>query len=153
MARSPRNAPAVLQVFRLKAGRPPAEASRLRAGGRIGSGDELAFAYVNPGGHRYLMIYGLDRAGEIRWFHPAWTAPGSDPVAVPIRPSPVPVELQTAVSHRFAIGRLLVRALFLDRPLSVQQVETMLKAGDDGGQGSGARERWELELEVVDGDR
>jgi hypothetical protein len=94
--------------------------------GSIGTDQELAFTYTNPSTMRYLMVFALDTEGRIFWYHPAWTNPDSDPEAVPIMVSSVPVELPEAVSHRLSPGSLRLVAVFSMTPMSVQGVEAAL---------------------------
>src|SRR5262249_40892962 len=54
-------------AYRVASGAPP----RL-AGPTISASDELAFAYSNPAGKPYLMLFGADEHGHVYWFHPGW---------------------------------------------------------------------------------
>lgn len=107
-------------AFRLRDGQTEPLANTARVG------DELAFSYVNPGGAKRLMIFAVDSAGQVFWFHPAWVDVHDNPVAVPIRTSTKPVELNEAVRQPFAQGPLTIRALFTDDALTVKQVEEAL---------------------------
>ncbi|NTX07265.1 hypothetical protein [Myxococcus sp. CA040A] len=90
---------------------------------------ELAFAFRNPDGHRYLMVFARDAAGHVYWYHPSWTDPASDPSALPIPPGGDLRELPEAISHPLAPGLLTLHAVFLDSPLTVKQLEALLAAG------------------------
>lgn len=90
---------------------------------QIQATDELAFAYANPGGQPYLLVFGVDEHRHVYWFHPAWAPGQSPPVAVTAAPGPGPHELGEAIRHGLDGRRLLVRALLADRPLAVAEVE------------------------------
>lgn len=97
-----------------------------RAEERLRAGDALAFAYRNGGTQpfEYLMIFGVDASGEVRWFHPQWTDAGTTPQSIAIAPTAsAATELRTAVQHELPTGPLMVHALFSRRPLTVLEVE------------------------------
>ena len=91
--------------------------------GWMAAGDELAFAYRNPTGFARLMIFGVDERGGIHWFHPAWTDPRQDPVAVPILAGVGPFELPEAIQHQVPGRRLRIVALFTNAATSVRALE------------------------------
>ncbi len=108
--------------------RVPAGSDRpVRAGDTIHDGDELAFAYENPTGKPYLMIFAVDEKDRVYWFHPAWTDAAADPVAIPAENGPSVHELREAVRHRFAGTRIDIHAVFLDKPLTVRQMEAEIQ--------------------------
>src|SRR5690606_37669864 len=51
---------------------------------RIDSSAPLAFAYTNPAGARYLLIFGRGADGRIHWYYPEWSDARENPAAVPI---------------------------------------------------------------------
>ena len=57
----------------------------LGAGDRIGTDDELAFAYRNAAGKSHLMVFGVDQTGHVYWYFPSWVDPASNPVAIAVR--------------------------------------------------------------------
>jgi len=128
---------APLEIYRLRPGAAPERVQR-----RIAAGDELAFAYRNPAGKKRLMVYGVDQAGRVYWYFPAWTKPEEDPLAVPIEPSATARELPAAVAQPLQPGALTLHALFTDQPLTVRQVEAAL----DGGAAPGADTEVVLEV-------
>jgi len=85
--------------------------------------DELAFAYANPAGKSHLLVFAVDEHRHVFWFHPAWGRGQSPPAAVPAMPGPGPHELGEAIRHALDGQRLLIRAVFADRPLAVDDVE------------------------------
>jgi hypothetical protein len=103
-----------------------------RAGSTLGAHDELAFAYENGGGKPRLMIFGADEHAHVYWFYPAWTRPEDNPVAVPIATDAARHELAEAVSQPLDGKRLDIHALFVDGAVSVQDVETLLRAHPSG---------------------
>jgi len=110
---------------------PPGAAPSL-ARESVGAGDELAFAYENGAGKSRLMVFGVDEHMHVYWFYPAYESPADDPVAVPIESDSQRHELPDAVRQRFDGATLQVRALFLDTPLPVRQVEALLESHPNG---------------------
>ena len=109
-------------VYDVRQGGPPALAI-----GSVGRRDELAFAYENGAAKNWLMIFGVDEHRHVYWFFPAWTDPAENPGAVPIATDGARHELPEAVRHSFDGRTLEVRSLFLDTPLTVREVESLLK--------------------------
>jgi hypothetical protein len=89
--------------------------------------DELAFAYANPAGKAYLLVFGVDEHRHVYWFHPAWAPGQAPPVAVAAVPGPGPHELGEAIRHGLDGRQLLIRALFADRPLGVADIEAEIQ--------------------------
>ncbi|MCP3137171.1 anti-sigma factor [Pyxidicoccus xibeiensis] len=87
---------------------------------------ELAFAFRNPDAHRFLMVFARDAAGRVYWYHPSWTDPATNPEAIAIPPGSTLRELPEAISHPLEPGPLTLHAVFLDAPLTVRQMETLL---------------------------
>jgi hypothetical protein len=102
------------------------------AGSSIGAHDELAFAYENGAGKPRLMIFGTDEHAHVYWFYPEWTRPDDKPVAIPIAIDGARHELKEAITHHLDGKQFLVRALFVDGPIPVQEVETLLLAHPSG---------------------
>jgi hypothetical protein len=115
---------AALEVYRVRP-----DGSTEASQGWMAAGDELAFAYRNPGGLARLMVFAVDDRGDIYWFHPAWSDPAEDPVAVPIQSGPGPFELPEAIRHQPWSGRLRIVALFTELPLSVRALEARWRLG------------------------
>lgn len=97
--------------------------------GWITPDDELGFAYRNPGGARYLMVFAEDGSGDVYWFHPHWAVGTPAPQAVAIVPSGDRQELPGITKHRFAGKSLRLTALFSQQPLGAEEVERRLSAG------------------------
>jgi hypothetical protein len=91
--------------------------------GLIVNGDELAFAYLNRAGWSRLLVYAVDRAGRIYWYHPGWADPATAPVAVRIEPGPGRHELPEAIAQPLPHGPVEIHAVFTDDAVSVQSIE------------------------------
>lgn len=91
--------------------------------------DELAFTYDNGADKTHLMIFGVDEGGRVYWFYPAWTSETDEPTAIPIEKGHGRHELLEAIKHRYQGSRLTVHGLFLDRAMTVREVESLLKKG------------------------
>jgi hypothetical protein len=112
---------AQLLVYRVRPGM-PAELVQ----DEISATDELAFAYQNGAGKKWLLVFGTDEHNSVYWYHPGWKDASSNPSAVPLEPSFEPVELPEAIQHSLRGSQLSIHALFADRRLSVRQIEAML---------------------------
>jgi hypothetical protein len=112
-------------VFRVKG-----ERESMRVSDAVSPADELAFAYRNELGKSFLMIFAIDGAGHVAWYHPAWTDPADNPQAVPITKQVGFKELSEAVRHPLQGPALTVQALFLDKPLDVRAVEDRVARGE-----------------------
>lgn len=106
--------------------------------GRIHAGDEVVFRYHNANRRPWLMIFGVDASGAIRWYHPAWTDPSQDPAAVPTQPTAALVLLPEAVVHPLVPGRMTLHLVLSDTRLHVRQVERLI----------GTRGQWPAGTEV-----
>jgi hypothetical protein len=111
-----------LKVYRV---RPGAAAEVVE--GELRAGDELAFAYQNPQGRKWLLIYGVDEHQNVYWFHPSWSDPKADPAAVQAFGGAALHELPEAISHAFAGERLVVHGVLSDERLTVKQVEALMQ--------------------------
>ena len=114
-------------VYEVSPGRAPALARDA-----LRSGDELAFAYENGASKRRLVIFGVDEHGHVYWFHPAWTRESDDPVAIPIEADDQRHELPVAIRQPFDGEHLDIRSVFMDDPISVHQVEALLRKSPRG---------------------
>jgi hypothetical protein len=110
-------------VYRLDAADQPRMVDRV-----INRGDELAFAYSNPGGKLYLMIFAVDDKRKVYWFHPAWPTGASPPVARPALPGPGPHELPEAIRHDLEGRHLQLYALFTDVKLDTMTIERRVRS-------------------------
>jgi hypothetical protein len=105
---------------------PPGKPAELAAG-TVARGDELAFAYENGAAKNRLMIFGVDEHRHVYWFYPAWVNQSENPVAIPIERDAIRHELPEAVRQKFDGAHLEIRALFVDSPITVAQVEAMIQ--------------------------
>jgi hypothetical protein len=86
----------------------------------------LAFAYANISHRRYLMVFAVDEARRVYWYHPGWEKPADNPIAVAIEPDEAIHELPVAVTHRFSGRSLQLVGVFMDRSLSVREMEAVV---------------------------
>lgn len=112
----------VLEIFTVTGG-----ARAAPVGDGITRGAELGFAYRNPRRRAYLLLFALDNARRVYWYHPAFTDPRSDPVAVAISKAEGLHELGEAIAHDYRGSTLAVHALFSDRPWTVRAIEAALR--------------------------
>ena len=146
-AAAPAQAPHLL-VYRFSAG---ARAPEL-VQGSMRRGDELAFAYTNPAGRRYVAIFGLDDQRRVYWFHPAWREGAPAPAALPAAAGPGPFELPEAIHHAIAGQRLAIHALFADRPVGVEEIEAAVRSSPAGAAGAALASRVGGDVAVVERD-
>jgi hypothetical protein len=114
-------APSRVYVYEVRPGAAPA-----LAGDTIGRHGELAFAYENGAAKNRVMVFGEDEHGHVYWFYPAWSNEAENPVAVPIAADGRRHELPDAIRHDIDGTKLEIHALFVDRPVSVREVEVLV---------------------------
>jgi len=114
----------VLFVYRMVLGAPPALAE-----GQLRRDDELAFAYSNPGGRRYLWIFGVDEHRHVYWYYPAWPEGTPAPGPFAAHTGAGPFELPDAVRQPLDGGRVDLYAVVSDEALGVADIEARLVAG------------------------
>lgn len=114
-----------IHAFRVRDGAAPQPLD-----GRLSREDGLLFTYRNEGSapYRYLMIFALDAAGEVRWFHPAYEQAGTDPESIPITVTSGDAVLPAVIHHHPGEGPLELYALFTHGPLRTSSVEAWLSA-------------------------
>jgi len=115
-----------LRVFKVARG---TEARPQPVAHSVRRGDDLAFAYESPGARSHLMIFGVDEAKRVYWYHPAWTSAALDPASLRIEPSGLRT-LPEAISHDLAGKSLSIYAVFSDVPLHVSEIERSVAAGE-----------------------
>jgi hypothetical protein len=93
-------------------------------GHTIGAHDELAFAYANPTGEPYLMIFGVDEHRHVYWFHPSWPTGQPAPAAIHAISGSGPHELSEAIRHALNGRQLTVYALLCERPITATTIES-----------------------------
>ncbi len=109
-----------IRAYRVRGEEPPTPLA-----GALSTHDGLLFSYSNLGDDpfKYLMIFAVDGAKQVRWFYPAYQVPGTNPSALAIESGQSERVLPEVVEHDFARGPLRIFALFMDEPLSVSDVE------------------------------
>jgi hypothetical protein len=105
----------------------------------------LAFAYANIGHKQRLMVFAVDEDRRVYWYHPGWQSPADDHTAVVIERDDAFHEIPQAIAHRFRGRRLQLYGVFLDRAMSVREMEALVA-------GAPADERGRLELGVAGAD-
>jgi hypothetical protein len=90
---------------------------------RMPADEELAFAYENPTGYRWLLVLAVDQAGKQFWYHPD---PDAGDRAVPISVQPGRHELPVAVRHPYQGGQLVIMGIFTNRDLSLADVRPVV---------------------------
>ena len=101
-------------------------------GSAIDASDELAFAYSNAVGGRYLVIVAVDEYGHVFWFHPAWPKDTPAPRSMPAALGPGPHELGQAIRHDFDGRRLDLYAILSSRQLEATEVEERIRRAVPG---------------------
>lgn len=86
----------------------------------------LAFAYANIGRRRYLMVFAVDETRRVYWYHPAWQSRADDPIGLEIAGDDAVHEIPQAITHHFAGRRLQLFGVFLDRAMSVRDIEDLV---------------------------
>ncbi|HMF41986.1 MAG TPA: hypothetical protein VKQ32_15035 [Polyangia bacterium] len=121
-----------LLVYDVGRGRPAA----VRQASSIRADSALAFAYANISHRRRLMVFAVDEERRVYWYHPGWEKPADNPVAVDIERDDAVHELPQAVTHRFSGRHLQLWGVFMDRPMSVREIEALVaRAPADQGPG------------------
>jgi hypothetical protein len=105
------------------------ESRAIGLGDSMSPADTLAFTYSNSGAQpfSYLMIFGVDSQGEVRWYYPAYDG-DSDPESVRIDPEARHRALPQRIRHGLPLGRLTLHGLFSRKPLRVSSVEAAVTA-------------------------
>ncbi|HEX2660708.1 MAG TPA: hypothetical protein VHU40_20650 [Polyangia bacterium] len=107
--------------------RVPAQGAPQAIGGTVHADDELAFAYSNPGGDAFALVFAVDEARRVFWFHPGWAAGEPAPRAVAVRSGSGPHELSAAIRHPLHAGPLAIYGWFTSEPTDVAAVEQAVK--------------------------
>jgi hypothetical protein len=112
----------------------------LESGSRLRTNTALTAGLRNLGkGRAYLLLFAVDSRQEVHWIAPEFTAPGTDPEAVTMAPSPREWVLpHSAVFDDLAPGSLRVVALITSEPTRVSEVEA-LGAHELSGEGLAKR--------------
>jgi hypothetical protein len=114
-------------VYRIRTGAPPE-----RAPHRMRRDDELAFAYTNPSGFGYLLVFGVDSQGDVHWYHPEWSDAAATPGAVAIGKGADLHELTEAVTQKLEGPTLRLYAVFTNEPFTVRDIEGSLTSDEPG---------------------
>jgi hypothetical protein len=128
------------QLLVYEVGRSPAAASARQISPDVTSSiradSALAFAYANIARRRFLMVFAVDEARRVYWYHPAWETAADNPMAIAVEPDEGVHELPAAVTHRFSGRYLQLWGVFMDRAMSVREMEALVAgapADEHGG--------------------
>lgn len=95
----------------------------------VSRADELAFAYGNAAGKKYVTIFAFDEHRHVYWYYPAWPNGAAAPMGVvPARAGPGPHELPEATRHAFDGQRIDLVTVLSDEPVNVALVEREVTA-------------------------
>lgn len=109
-----------------------AGARELLPGQPLSSTARLAFRVLNPSSTPplYLLAFGVDAAGEVHWFYPAWHDAASDPAAAVLPAQAEPFFLPDAVAPEGAApGPFRIVSVLSDQPATVRATEARLGRG------------------------
>jgi hypothetical protein len=124
--RGPALPAADLRIFQVRPG-----ARSVPVAKRIAATDELAFAYRNGTGKRYLFIFGVDEHRHVYWFWPAWKSAAERP-APPVTMSDGAFhEIENAVRHTYDGQRLEIYGLFTNRAWQVPELDAIVALSID----------------------
>lgn len=137
-----------ITAYRVPADQP--EAPPRRVDDRVRRGDGLLFSFDNlgPAPFTHLMIFAVDGAGEVYWFHPAYEDAATDPVSISVQAAAgaagrergqSAIELPDLVHHDYPAGKLAVYGLFTRAPVRVSTVEAAIAASVRSGAWNVAR--------------
>ena len=122
------------QLLVYDVGREPAASVR-QISSSVRADGALAFAYANISHRRYLMVFAVDEARRVYWYHPGWAKAADNPIAIAVEPDEAVHELPQAVTHRFSGRHLQLWGVFTDRRLSVREMEALVAAAPADEQG------------------
>ena len=116
--------------YRIREGQPPT-ALDITMEPSFARGDALAFSYINGSAdpYPYLIIYGVDAAGAVHWFYPAYERAEDNPSSVSIAATHHAIRLPDAVHQDAAPGPYVLHAVFSREPLSIQHAEAAVASG------------------------
>lgn len=90
--------------------------------------DELLFSYNNAkqGSFTHLMIFAVNKAGNVFWFYPAYEHVDTNPAAIEVKSGATDQELPTKIQHNLSPGPLYIYGLFLHEPMTVRRIEALV---------------------------
>lgn len=103
----------------------------LHSGSVVGAETRLGFNLEKrTGGEFHLALLGVDSAGAIHWFYPAYLSDEADPEAIALPAGRARFELPELVQpSEPAPGSFLIVALLAPEALGVRKVEALLASG------------------------
>jgi hypothetical protein len=107
----------------------------LQPRGRIRQGSALTASLRNlTGGQAHLLLFAIDAQHAVHWIAPAFTTPGTNPLAFTVASTPGEQLLPSAVVFDdLALGPLRIVALITSEPLSVSDIEQLTPEALDSG--------------------
>lgn len=126
----------------------PGRRRALSPGDSLQQGDGLSFEVRNASGATVqLLLFGVDAAGEVHWFHPGWSDPSEDPQSVEVTSVAAFQPLPGGVTPDSpATGSFQVVAVFSPRVYRVSEVERLVR---DHGSGSLSRQFAEADVHTL----
>jgi hypothetical protein len=114
-----------VHIYRVEADGEPS-----RVTGPLEKNSALLFSYANLAIPHlgYLMIFAVDSASEVFWFHPSRAPGGADATSLPVVRSGTHVPIPEVIRHDLALGDVEIYAVFTLEPLHTRDVEAWLNA-------------------------
>jgi len=126
-APSARSARVGFEVYAHQPGQAP---KRLRAGQALDARSGYSFVVHNRGGRALqLMLFAVDARRDVHWFYPAFLDANTDPRSIRIDAQPQVQALPEGITPDGpALGPIEFLAVFTTAPLSVTEIEALLRA-------------------------
>lgn len=108
-----------------------AQGVRGEAGMQLEPGVSLSFDVINHSGRSLnLMLFGVDAAGDVHWFYPAYLDAAAPPSSVSLAGAQRKVAFREAVEPEdLAPGSFTLVGWFTNKSYDVAQVEALIEAG------------------------
>lgn len=127
---SPPNAPVHFVAYVHPKSNPSARAS-LSENAHVAPEDGFSFVVSNHMGLvQHVALFGVDAKGTLHWFYPAYEDANANPSLVTVPSQSGPLALPDGVAlEDVAMGKMTLVGFFLPQPLTVREVEAVVRAG------------------------